>query len=426
MKRILASLASVIGGEAAVRVANCAAALCIARVWGRETLGVYATCLAVVTVVTMFADNGLQTSAITQLSPAGAARNQIVGQLVLAKLVLMSAAIVSLGVVAATLNPGPRFFSIGAWVTLRTVVQSCSQLPIAVLKSTAKAHSVGMIQCIHSIFLLVTIWWCWRNGLSVFLLLGGMTLCQFLELALGMVAVRGSGLRASWPQRCEFWGTMKKSTPFGLTYGLAGLITRLDTIVLSGLVSLAELGTFSAANTVLLIVYVSSWLLGSVLLPEMVRLENDPQEVKAFADKWARLVAWVTVPCAVAAFWVAPKAVVLLYGRDFSGSAAAASMMALACPFVVLNSVYTTLAIALNRRAIFLGVFAGGAAAALLLDYVLGRALGARGIASAIVMREAGMLIGFLLLLSRVFSPAARRSTQVAARRVQEQFGEEV
>jgi uncharacterized membrane protein len=36
------------------------------------------------------------------------------------------------------------------------------------------------------------------------------------------------------------------------------------------------------------------------------------------------------------------------------------------------------------------------------------------------------MLIGFLLLFSGVFSPAARRSTQAAAGRTQEQFSEEV
>src|SRR5208283_3157577 len=58
----------------AVRAANLAATLLIARVFGGAVLGAYTACLAVVTVVIMFADSGLQTSAITELSQGGSGR----------------------------------------------------------------------------------------------------------------------------------------------------------------------------------------------------------------------------------------------------------------------------------------------------------------------------------------------------------------
>ncbi|MDT9136253.1 hypothetical protein RSW15_24275, partial [Escherichia coli] len=62
LKRILQNLASVLGGEAMVRAANLAAAIAIARLYGPAILGLYGACLAVVTIVFMFAESGLQLS----------------------------------------------------------------------------------------------------------------------------------------------------------------------------------------------------------------------------------------------------------------------------------------------------------------------------------------------------------------------------
>src|SRR5260370_14479421 len=92
MRDTLKHLGSVLGGEAAVRAANFAATLLIARVFGGSVLGAYTACLAVVTVVIMFADSGLQTSAITGLSQGSSARGEILGRLYLCKTILIAAA----------------------------------------------------------------------------------------------------------------------------------------------------------------------------------------------------------------------------------------------------------------------------------------------------------------------------------------------
>lgn len=426
MKKLWKSLASVVGGEAAVRGANFVAALFIARVYGGDTLGVYAACLAVVTVVVMFADNGLQTAAITQLSSSAAARNQIIGQLTISKTILIGAAALGLAGIAAWMKLSPLFWTVGPWVTLRTILQSYSQLQFSILKATSKTNSVGTIQCIHSGFLLAVIGSALTQNWSVFGLLAAMTLCQAFELGLGILTTCRARLRPSWPERIEFWEYMRKSTPFGIAYGLANLIVRLDTIVLATLVPLSELGSFSAANTVLLFVYVSSWLLGSIVLPEMVRRSGDPEALKMRVDKWARMTALVTVPSAVLASLMAPGVITALFGKAFVSSGAIASVMALACPFIILNSVYTSLAVALNRPNIFVGLFVTTAVAAFALDYFLGRAYGARGVAWAIMLREAGVLFGFVVLMSRSGFASAAQRVPAPARRNHEQISERV
>ncbi|MGB7726865.1 MAG: oligosaccharide flippase family protein [Candidatus Acidiferrum sp.] len=402
MRAVLQSVASVIGGEAAVRAANFAAVIVIARLYGRTALGAYAVGLAVVTVVVMFADNGLQTAAIAQISSLNTHRNQIIGRLTASKSILLAMAAILLALIAGLAKQEALFLTIGFWVTVRAMLQSYSQLQMAVLKSVSKANWIGIIQCVHSAILVAGIWLAMKHSWTIFGLLCWLASCQLLELLLGTAVLYRNGIWPSWPVRLDFFATVKMAAPFGFAYGLANLIIRSDTIVLSTLVPLAELGAFSAANTILLIVYVCAGLFGSILLPEMVRLSSQPESLKMYANQWTRLVVMVSVPAALLVSLAAPKVIVILYGPAFAGRGTLASIMAIACPLILLNSIYTARTIATNSRAVFLGIFSVGALASLALDFIFGRAYGSIGIAWAIVIREAGMLVAFSLLISRL------------------------
>lgn len=415
MRTVLKNLVSVLGGEAAVRAANFAASLFIARAFGGFALGAYAACLAVITVVVMLADNGLQTFAITELTGKPSERDTIISQVYLYKTMLLVAAIVLLAAIAGSLNLSTFLWGIGIWVTARTVLQSYSQLQMAILKSLSKTSAIGVIQAIHSLFLFAGIGMALQRKWTILALLAWFTACQLFELALAIAVVLRAGLRPRWPGTPHFWSSMRKSAPFGITSGLASLIVRSDTVVLSILVPLSVLGTFSAPNSILVIVYVAAWLLGSVLLPEMVRLSAADEGLRRYVRKWTKLLTLASLPVAILASLAAPRFIPLLFGPGFDRSGVLASVMALACPVILLNSVYTNFAIATDKRAVFTGVYAGTAVVAVCLNFLLGRAFGPMGIAAAIVIREASMLAGFWILMSRKPSQARLSGSPVTS-----------
>lgn len=413
MRAVIQNLVSVLGGEAAVRAANFAAAVFIARAFGGFALGAYAACLAVITVVVMIADNGLQTVVITELTGRPSERDTIIGHVYFSKTILLVGAVAVLAAIAGWFNLPILLWGIGSLVTARTVLQSYSQLQMAILKSLSKTNAIGVIQLIHSVFLFIGIGAAQVRHSGIFALLAWFTTGQFFELILAMAVLRRTSLRPRWTTPLHFWNSMRKSAPFGITSGLANLIIRSDTVVLSTLVPLSVLGTFSAPNSILLIVYVSAWLLGSVVLPAMVRLSVAEEGLRQYVRKWTRVLALTSTPVAVVAFLTAPKLIPLFFGPAFDQSGALASVMALACPFILLNSVYTNFAIALNKRAVFTGLFAGTAVLAVGLDFLLGRSFGPMGIATAIVIREAGLLAGFWISMSR--KPSQTREAESSA-----------
>src|SRR6267142_1885590 len=280
MRTIFLSLVSVIGGEAAVRAANSVAVLFIARTYGAVTLGAYAVSLALATVVVMFADIGLQTAAITQITSGSVNQNQIIGRLALSKTILLAGAAIILAVVAGWTRPRPLFLAIGIWVSVRVIMQSYSQLQMAILKAVSKADRIGIIQSLHACLLCVAVWLSFRRGWSAVALLEWLTACQLVELLLGTAVLFRSSAWPRWPVRLGFWATVRRAAAFG---------------------------AFSAPNTILLIFYVSAWLFGSVLLPEMARLSSKPETLRVYANQWARLVVMVTVQCAFLVSLVAPK-----------------------------------------------------------------------------------------------------------------------
>jgi len=416
MKLLSQNLGSVVGGEAAVRAANFVVVLFIAREYGKATLGMYGVTLAVVTVVVMFADSGLQTAAITRLSVSTANRKEIAARLIVSKTIVLSVVTIVLAGIAIFTKQGPLFLWIGAWLTARTILQSYSQLQMAILKSISKANWIGPIQCVHGCVLLAGIGLVFLGGWSVLVLLGWLTCGQLFEFAMATIVLIQNGIGPSWPPRLDFLATIRTAAPYGLLYGLANAIIRSDTIVLAALVSLDELGAFAAANAILLMVYVYAWLLSSVLLPEMVRLSDDPESLRTYAHQWMRWVLLIALPCALFVAVLAPRAMLVLYGPAFATSGMLGAIMAIACPFILANSIYTAISIAANSRAIFLGVYGGGALATVVLDVSLGRTFGAFGIASAIVIREAGTLLVFWFLISRAPWLAGRLALRMYSR----------
>jgi O-antigen/teichoic acid export membrane protein len=251
LKKILQNLASVLGGEAMVRAANFTAAIAIARHYGPAILGLYGACLAVVTIVFMFAESGLQLSAITEI---GAVRGQaawVVGQLYLSKVILCAFAVVVLFAVGAYGGFPRIYWVIGGLVTLRTLLQSCSQLQIAILKSLFRMHLIGIIQAFHAGVLFLGIGIAFVHHWSMVTLLEILVAGQTLELLFMSGAVYSARIHPRWPVFSKCFALMRRSVPLGLGYALANLIVRADVVVLSLLVPLPEIGQFSAADNLL-------------------------------------------------------------------------------------------------------------------------------------------------------------------------------
>jgi O-antigen/teichoic acid export membrane protein len=204
---------------------------------------------------------------------------------------------------------------------------------------------------------------------------------------------------------------LRVSAPVGVSQMLANLILRLDVLVVNGLFSATVVGYFAAANNAVVVMYVCSWLFGSVLLPDLVRHYADSSDrLDSFVRKWVRMVCLATVPATLALAAASPLLIRTLYGPSFAPAGAPLAIMSLALPLILINSLLFNRAVATQSRPVYVGAYVVAAIAALVLNLVCGLAFGVVGVAGAIVAREALQALAFVLsgrIVSRAVSPSS-------------------
>lgn len=410
--RVVASnLLSVIGGEMMLRTATFGAALVIARRYGPETLGLYTAALAFATLLATVADVGLQISAVSELSRRMPDIGGTISALYLTKSALLLAA-ATIAIAAGMLcRVSSLVWTVTALVTAKTVLYAYGQLQFGILKALGRMRPIGLIQSAHCTLLAaalgVTYWRHW----PLVLLLGLMCAAQAIELILSAAVLWSAHVCPSRTALADCWRILRVSAPVGIAQMLANLILRLDVLVANGLFAAAGVGYFAAANNAVVVMYVCSWLFGSVLLPDLVRQYADsPARLDSFVWKWVRMLCLVTVPAAVVLAVASPILIRILYGTSFAPAGTPLAIMSLALPLILINSLLFNRAVAMQARPLYVGAYVVATIAALLLNLGWGRAFGVVGVAGAIVAREALLALTFILggwIFSRAADPAS-------------------
>jgi O-antigen/teichoic acid export membrane protein len=280
-------------------------------------------------------------------------------------------------------------------LTLRTTLQAYCQLQVAILKAIDRMPSIAAVQTLHFAVLTTGPLAVYRLGLPIHnlmeVLLGG----QLIEFAASWARIHQAGIRLAAGKLSEAAGLLRYSTPFGISFTIASFFLRMDVIVLAWIAPADEIGHFAAAQQALVAVYLISWLFGSVLLPELVRLSSSPEALHAYVNRWVLLLLVTSIPVASIGAAGGPFFMRVLYGQAFASAGRPFVILCLTMPFVMLNALYLNRAIALGARSLYVTTYVGAAAVGIIADLLFTLALGITGTALAALLREAGMF-GFL------------------------------
>lgn len=395
MRKTAFNLISVIGGEVLLRGANFVAVVVMARLYGAGTLGLYATTLAYATVAVMIAENGLQMSSIAEIGRSRGDINAVVSRICTLRIVLFALMSALLAAVGWWRHWSAEIWTVGLLVTIRVLLYSYSQLQFSVLKSLDRMTVIGKIQVCTSAVLLTGIVATYLYSWDLTRLLWCFIVSQTIEIGLSLRLLWNSGIRPVKFHPSDWWQLLQRSTPVGITYVMAGMMMRTDVIVLAAIGSRADVGYFAAAHMGVVLFYSTAWLFGSVLLPDLTRLLGNPMQFERYVSRWAKLLLLTAGSGALALSWVAPAMMLWLYGKDFLIAGKLASVLVLAIPFILLNALYFSRAIALDAAGVYLTTYAMTTVLAIVLDLSMARAYGAMGVAVAIVLRELVMFLIF-------------------------------
>jgi lipopolysaccharide exporter len=394
--RTMKNLANVIGGELLLRAANALVAVLIGRVYGVAVLGTYAAILAVATLAERVADNGLELTGIAEVSRNQENLSPLATALYINKTVLSAAAIALLAAIAWLLGLSMEYWLIAAILTIRTFIYSYCRLNAGLLKALNKTKPIVLIQTLHFVALTICVLVVFLRQQTLPTLLFCLLATQMMEFVLTFIVLSRLGLHRSYVSFSSCWQLLRRSTPIGATYTLSTLMLRGDVVVLSLIASATVVGTFAAANTGLVMVYVIAWLFSGVLLSDLGSLVGNREAFDAHFRKCLGAVVLLTLPLAALSAVFARPVIHSVFGRNFDPAGWPGAVMMLAIPFIFANAAFLSRTVARNASRVSLGIYGLTAVLSLLLNYFLGRWQGAAGVAFSILIREAVMTFLFV------------------------------
>jgi O-antigen/teichoic acid export membrane protein len=379
-----------------LRLANFGVAALIGRLYGAPALGLYATIVAVATLGERFADNGLELTGIAEVSARPRYTSEIATALYTDKTILCALAIGLLATMGCIAGLSSSQWLIAAILTLRTFLYSYCRLHAGFLKGLDRTRQIAKCQAVHFSLLAIGLAYVYLQHKSLVVLLLYLLAAQIVEYSCSFVVLRrlGVGYAAVCASLC--WDLMRRSVPVGATYTLATVMLRGDVLILSLLASSTVVGTFAAADTGLVMIYVIAWLFSGVLLSELGRHARNSRALNLHFRKILRTVTLISIPLAAAGVLFSRFAVILIFGKSFAAAGSTAAIMILALPLIFLNAAFLSRLIAKNVSRVAAFIYLPAAILSLLLNYFLGRYYGAAGVAVSIVLREAVILFVFL------------------------------
>ena len=394
--KTMSNFGDVLGGEMLLRLANFGVAALIGRSYGAPVLGMFATIVAVATLVERLADNGLELTGIAEVSARPRYVSEIATALYIDKTILSALAIGLLAMVGHIVGLAPSHWLIAAIITLRTFLYSYCRLHAGFLKGLDRTRQIAKCQGLHFFLLVLALLYIYLRHKSLLMLLLYLLAAQIVEFICSFVALSRLGMRSAAISASLCWDLIRHSAPVGTTYTLATVMLRGDVLMLSLVAPAAVVGTFAAADTGLVMIYAIAWLFSGVLLSELGRRARNTQTLNLHFRKVLRTVMLVSIPLAATGVLFARFAVIAIFGRTFAAAGFTAAVLMLALPLVFLNAAFLSRLIAKNAARIAVLIYSSAAILSLLLNYFLGRYYGGPGVAVSIVLREAIISVVFL------------------------------
>jgi PST family polysaccharide transporter len=393
---MLSNLGDVVGGEMLLRLANFGVAALVGRLYGAPVLGLYATIVAVATLGERLADNGLELTGIAEVSARPRYTSEIATALYIDKTILCVVAIGLLATVGRIIGLPHSQWIIAAILTLRTFLYSYCRLHAGFLKGLDRTRQIAKCQGVHFSLLAVGLAYVYLQHKDLVVLLLWVLAAQIVEYVCSSVVLRRLGVGYAAVSASLCWALIRRSVPVGMTYTLATVMLRGDVLILSLVASSTVVGTFAAADTGLVMIYIIAWLFSGVLISELGRHALNSRALNLHFRKILRTVTLISIPLAAAGVLFARFAVIVIFGKSFAAAGSTAAIMIFALPLIFLNAAFLSRLIATNASRVAAFIYLPAAILSLLLNYFLGRYYGAAGVAVSIVLREAVILLAFL------------------------------
>lgn len=384
--RIRQSLVAFGGGELLGRIIAFAATVVVARQLGAEAYGVIGFAFALMLYAQSAAELGLEQLGPREVADRDAGLDTLVSSLLLTRLaisVLLAALMSAAGLLLVTKPEGSvlAIFSI----SLLAVGANARWVHLGLDQAGVVSAARILAELVKAALVVAFV----RGPEDLFIFPIAHVACELFGSGILLAALHRRGIRLRWQVDTSLARRVfRDARPLLLTSLLSLLIYNADVIVLRLFRDRAEVGLYLVAYTLLNFIGVLGNVITLSLLPTLRRLRNAPEQASAIYHSTMAQAFAAGLPVAVGATLLAPGILALVFGSEYTASAAPLRILIWSFPLLLLRSVEAGALIAQGRQHQVLILTGVAAAVNLSLNFAVIPFLGMVGAAATTVLAE--------------------------------------
>lgn len=360
--RIFKNTVYQLGGQFSHLILNVVTIAMIARYLGVNGYGKFSLILMILSFFVILTDFGVNDIVVRELSRDKIKTSRIVFDLFLLKLLL---GIVSLGLsifVFFLLNYPKEDQLIFAWASVALIFNALSSIGSNIvfkanlwMERSVIAILAKDLSFLVSIYLVIFI----KGGLLEFI--WAFLVANFVHLCMTLVLMRNVISRPLPPFDLGYWKKiLRNAFPLGLAYLVVSLYAGIDTVFLAKLAGEKSVGYYNAAyKFVFQAVFIPIAFTNSIFPFMSEYWINNKEKLNVLFQKAYDFMVIIAIPLAVVVTIIAPKLILLIYGKEYTPSILALQILIWGVAVMFQSVIFGYMMVALNeqRKSIIINIW---------------------------------------------------------------------
>lgn len=341
---------------------------------GQNGYGEFSTILAFLFVFSIFADLGLYSITIKEISKSenNEEENKIVSNVFTLRFV-SSLVFFSLAVIAGLFFPYSYQIKIGIFIgALGYLAQSTSQVLLAVFQKYLAMEKVAIAECSTRLVQLGLTFFFVHSNFGFFGIIWAFTISSLINLIILYISAK-KYVSFKFKADLSFW---KKIILHSYPLALGGVLTmfyfKFDTVLLSLMKPSADVGIYSLPYRILEILIFFPSIFTGLVMPVMSKyVLTDKDKFKSVIQKSLDMLILSATPLIIGTLLLSKKIIIFLSGEEFIKSADVFNILIFATFIIFISHLFYNIILVLDKQKSFIWIFGSGAVLNIILNIIL-------------------------------------------------------
>ncbi len=374
----------------------------VARALGPEAYGILGFSIAILAYLGLATNLGTDTHGVRQIAQDESSLGAIAGIALTQRTIMAVFCLLSLICTLAIMRPGPE-------VTGILLIQSIGLFFIAwnmdfALQGLQRIGAIAMRQIFAAVMVMIATFWLIDGREDLYTAAAIPAVVNLLSAGLLLAHFKRSGFTLQFGHAYKIhWDFLRQSLPVTLMGFLLTIHVNVDIILLGLMRPASDVGLYTAASRLFIMVLIVTGILQSVFLPLLSKVGPCADGQHAEAGAYAQIVCWVGGAVLIGGTTLSGPVLALLFGNAFIGVETALTILMVSAALTYLSHAYGTPILAWKSDRAYLKIIAIGAVVNFGLNIILIPNFGVDGAAIATLVAQSVILICLAMIVRAAF-----------------------